>query len=313
MGFDIIGDVHGKACELKKLLSKLGYEQKNGFYQHNDRQVIFIGDLIDRGKHNIEVIKIARSMTEAGAAKIIMGNHEYNAICYHTPDGKGGYLREHTEKNNAQHEEFLKEFSSLEDGNKILDSTINWFKTIPLFLDLKNLRLIHACWNHNLVNFLKDNLNPDNTLTEEFLFKSTIRDSPEYKAIEILLKGPEIKLPNGLKFRDGGGVERSITRLKWWVQGQEYLKLLANVPNKIINTFPEGSVVPEVSLIKYGNSEKPLLFGHYWMKGKPKVQSNNLCCVDYSQKETGGKLCAYRFNGEQCLSSKNIVYVSTSS
>ena len=312
MAFDIIGDVHGKAGELKKLLKKLGYEKINGVYHHDERQVIFIGDLIDRGKDNIEVIKIARSMSEGGAAKIIMGNHEYNAICYHTPDGNGSYLREHTEKNYKQHEEFLNEFASLEDGGNALDDTINWFKTLPLFLDLKNLRLIHACWDHKSVHFLKENLNLDNTLTEEFLFKSTIIGSLEYDAVEILLKGPEAPLPEGVGFKDGGGVLRSETRLQWWLQGKKSFKSLANVPIEIINNFPEDLMVPKECLIEYENTEIPLFFGHYWMKGNPAIQSNNLCCIDYSQKGAGGKLCAYRWSGEQDLTSNNIVYVDTS-
>ena len=42
-------------------------------------------------------------MKTRDAATAVMGNHEFNAICYHTPDGAGDFLRPHTEKNTRQH------------------------------------------------------------------------------------------------------------------------------------------------------------------------------------------------------------------
>ena len=42
--------------------------------------VIFLGDFIDRGPHQREVIEIDRQMIEAGTAQSVMGNHEFNAI-----------------------------------------------------------------------------------------------------------------------------------------------------------------------------------------------------------------------------------------
>jgi hypothetical protein len=50
-------------------------------------------------------MEIVAGMVRAGAAQIVMGNHEFNALCYHTPDGKGRYLRARTKKNCAQHAE----------------------------------------------------------------------------------------------------------------------------------------------------------------------------------------------------------------
>lgn len=50
-GYDIIGDVHGCAGQLEALLSELGYHKRSSTseYRHPERQVIFVGDLIDRG------------------------------------------------------------------------------------------------------------------------------------------------------------------------------------------------------------------------------------------------------------------------
>ena len=106
-GYDVIGDIHGHADALCRLLEKLGYRKSSGVYRHPDRKVIYLGDFIDRGPDQVEVINIARSMCEAGAALAVMGNHEFNALAWATRRGDGAYLRPHTEANLSQHKEFL--------------------------------------------------------------------------------------------------------------------------------------------------------------------------------------------------------------
>ena len=121
---DVIGDIHGHADKLRALLSRLGYEQSGGVYGSPDRRAIFIGDLIDRGPAIGEVIEIVAGMLRAGAAQIVMGNHEFSALGYHTPDGKGEYLRQHTSKNHTQHEKTLTYFKE-NPGAK--DRALKWF------------------------------------------------------------------------------------------------------------------------------------------------------------------------------------------
>ena len=70
--YDLIGDIHGHADALEQLLLKLGYQQVNGIYRHPERQVIFLGDFIDRGPKIREVLSIVRPMVEAGHA---LGGH----------------------------------------------------------------------------------------------------------------------------------------------------------------------------------------------------------------------------------------------
>ena len=75
-GYDLIGDIHGHADELKRLLSELGYQKRLGVWRHTSRRAVFVGDLIDRGPQQREVINVVRSMVEGDAALICMGNHE---------------------------------------------------------------------------------------------------------------------------------------------------------------------------------------------------------------------------------------------
>lgn len=86
--YDVIGDIHGHADELAELLDLLGYEKNNGTYKHPSRTAVFVGDFIDRGPQIRDVLRLVRSMCESGGAMAVMGNHEFNALAYHTPQGQ---------------------------------------------------------------------------------------------------------------------------------------------------------------------------------------------------------------------------------
>ena len=84
--FDIIGDVHGCYEELIELLQKLGYiieeiaDDGTNYglkVSHpENRTVIFLGDLIDRGPASPAVLKLVMSMVRSGIALCVPGNHD---------------------------------------------------------------------------------------------------------------------------------------------------------------------------------------------------------------------------------------------
>lgn len=79
--FDIIGDVHGCADELEKLLAELGYNvswegKEVAVVPPEGRRAIFVGDLVDRGPRSPDVLRIARAMVESGSALAVVGNHD---------------------------------------------------------------------------------------------------------------------------------------------------------------------------------------------------------------------------------------------
>src|ERR1700739_225451 len=131
MIYDVIGDIHGYADELKELLLKLGYKQRNGAYRAMNRSAIFVGDFIDRGPKIREVLEIARAMVTRETACAIIGNHEFNALCYHTPDGAGGLLRSHSEKNHHQHQATIDQL--VVPYPEEWSSYFEWFKGLPIF------------------------------------------------------------------------------------------------------------------------------------------------------------------------------------
>ncbi len=83
--FDIIGDIHGCASEFQALLAKLGYrvewagdgEQRSvTVIPPRGRKLVLVGDLVDRGPNSPDVLRIAMSMTAAGDAYVVEGNHD---------------------------------------------------------------------------------------------------------------------------------------------------------------------------------------------------------------------------------------------
>jgi protein phosphatase len=75
--FDIIGDIHGVADELRELLTRLGHMDAEGNVQrHPDGRIpVLLGDLTDRGPKNREAVEIARRLTELGGV-VVLGNHD---------------------------------------------------------------------------------------------------------------------------------------------------------------------------------------------------------------------------------------------
>jgi hypothetical protein len=84
MSYDIIGDIHGHADKLETLLRKLDYSRQAGCWRHPKRIAVFLGDFIDRGPAQLRTVDLARRMLTDGAALSVMGNHELNAIAWHT-------------------------------------------------------------------------------------------------------------------------------------------------------------------------------------------------------------------------------------
>lgn len=74
--FDLIGDVHGCYEELCELLAVLGYDEARGWRHPEGRRLVFLGDLTDRGPRNLDALRLAWGLVEAGQALAVRGNHD---------------------------------------------------------------------------------------------------------------------------------------------------------------------------------------------------------------------------------------------
>ena len=310
--YDLIGDIHGHADELTELLTKLGYKLRNGVWFHDHRMVIFLGDYIDRGPKQKESVEIVRGMVEAGHALAIMGNHEFNAIGYATlaPGGEG-YLRAHSANNLKQHGRFLEE---LPFGSPEYEDVIAWFKTLPLYLEIPELRAVHACYDYRQLDVIKDHLGSEYLLSDETLVRAFTRDTDLYFAIETCLKGIEIDLPDGLSYPDKEGIERHNVRCNWWDPELKTFKEVALLSDEQMRAKLSDAELPAGTILAYDNL-KPVFFGHYWYQStSPKKLSDYAACLDYSVANKDirmGKLAAYRMNGESTLQNDHFVYADS--
>ncbi|MCY7276162.1 MAG: polynucleotide kinase-phosphatase, partial [Phormidesmis sp. CAN_BIN44] len=134
--FDIIGDVHGCCDELETLLQTLGYQLKEHSYYHpEDRKVIFLGDLVDRGDRILDTLNLVQKMVAAGSALCVPGNHDYKLL---------RKLKGQNVKVNHGLDKTLKELESLDESDlrslqSFLDSLVSHY-----VLDQGRLVVAHA-------------------------------------------------------------------------------------------------------------------------------------------------------------------------
>jgi hypothetical protein len=191
---------------------------------------------------------------------------------------------------------------------------IDWFLTLPLWLDFPDIRVVHACWHPQFIDFLKPYLNADTSIPPSLMLEATRepdnlaeKDNANpsiFKAVEAICKGIEIPLPQGHSFTDKDGTKRCRVRVRWWDT------LATTYRQAAILSKAERESLPELSLPEYARFncplDKALFFGHYWMTGTPTVLSDKVACVDYSAGN-GGSLVAYRWDGETTLDNSKFI------
>jgi Calcineurin-like phosphoesterase len=298
--FDIFGDIHGQAGKLERLFRVLGYEKIGGVYGSADRKAVFVGDLIDSGPAIGETLEIVKAMVDAGSGICAMGNHELNALAFHTPDGTGSHIRPHTKKNIRQHAKTLQFFASRPGAQQ---HYLKWFWSLPLWLDFQGLRVVHAAWDQGMIDWL---FTP--ALTPACLALTASRSSEEFGCLDGLLKGIEIELPEGVTYSDREGQKRSSIQIKWWVTPAPGLTYRSYV-------FPTNDVSPDIPIAAemihnpYPKQGPPVISGHYWLPfGAPHSPlAANVAWADFSAGAEG-PLAPYRWDGESQVDSAKFVF-----
>jgi hypothetical protein len=252
-------------------------------------------------------------MVDGGGADIVMGNHEFNAIAYATPDPKqpNEFLRVHSEKNMSQHAAFLHQL----DDPAERAFYVNWFKTLPLWLDYGQVRAVHACWHEPSMRVVQDRCGGDR-LTDAHLADAATKGNDLYRAVEILLKGPEISLTKYRQepYLDKDGHRRTEARIRWWDPQATTLRDLADVRGVRSETkgrypeLPARQIDPEDGATFVYTDDVPLFYGHYWRRWENHQEdwTAYTACVDFSAV-VGGPLVAYRWSGEPTITWGNYV------
>ena len=157
--FDVVGDVHGCHDELVELLERLGWshDAQDGWSHPDDRLLVFVGDLTDRGPRNVDTLVLALDLIESGRALLVLGNH----------DDK---LRRYMAGNKVNLDEHLKtttdELDALDDGarealyaraTRALLAAPMWCAFAPSpERPTGALVVAHAAWKPSLIHAKKD-------------------------------------------------------------------------------------------------------------------------------------------------------------
>ena len=307
--FDIIGDVHGMGTALEQLLARLDYQETDAGFVYKGagpkRQAIFLGDILDRGPEIRKSLAIVKKMVDNGNAQMVLGNHEFNALAYHTPIDQG-FLRPRNERSEKQIKATLEQF---DDAPKLWQEYLQWFKTLPLWLEFEHFRVVHACWDHQMIDEYLRRYGT-NHITKDMLPESVQTDSFLYQFLDRMLRGTSLKLPDGRSMTAKDGMVRQFFRTKFWAGDPQRYNDVIFQPDPLPEDLQHAllSEDEKEQLLFYGPDEKPLFIGHYWMSGLPEPIVPNIACLDYSAVKYG-RLVAYRMDTERHLQKGKFAWV----
>lgn len=300
--YDVIGDVHGQGAKLRALLERLGYVERQAVWRAPaGRQAVFVGDLIDRGPEQRAVLDIVRRMVDAGQARAVLGNHEFNAMGMAVRDEAGGYLRPRSPKNLSQHAAFLRE---VELDSAEHQSWVDWFRTLPMALDLGGIRVVHAWWDGAAAATIEALRGGVNRPLDDGRLQACYRDASITAARKLLTCGVEMELPPGQWIIDKEGHKHPDARLAVWRHWAERLRDVAIVPSGSEDAVPDIDIPAEHRLGEVEGA--PILFGHHWFSGPLKLETPKVACLDWSAAKDG-PLVAYRWDGEAELQHDRLI------
>lgn len=300
--YDIIGDVHGHADQLKGLLAKLDYRLVDGAYAHSTRKAVFVGDFINRGPKIRETIQLIRKMVENGSAYAILGNHEMYAVLYYLRDIEGKYYKKRIPKYQLLVNQTLEEFAPYREE---LKSHLKWLRTLPMFLDFGAIRVVHACWDDQNIRQIREKL-VEPKLTKTLLREIALNETEFSDRFWETCKGTDFKLPKDLLVFDGDGRPHRSFRMKWWLNAEGLTFREISLESRF--DLPAYTIPQEILHYRKPYSpDDPIVFiGHYSLVEGYGIVAKNICCVDAGVSRTG-KLLAYRWEGEMELKTSNLI------
>lgn len=288
----IVPDIH---ADMARLDASLKHASCNGM-------TLFLGDFIDAGKDvsapaDAMVLEKVRGLIEENRAMAVMGNHELNAIMFHSRNAQRQPIRKHSAENCRQHRSFIDAFG-IHSENAI--AWTDWFlKKLPLWIEIDGLRLVHACWSERCIQEIKKR-RPDGYLMREDLPEVADESTPFGRAVKTILTGPEVRLPKPYTFKDFLGKKRNHVRLAWWnTEAKTWPEAALSVPD--LSDLPTGLLPSDAVNEIYSTDAPPVLVGHYKMTGIPMIAHKKAASIDYPKAP-----CIYYWSGEKLLSQGNL-------
>lgn len=222
---DIVGDVHGDLLALENLLRHLGYDPQGRHSE--DRRLVFVGDLVDRGPDSPGVVALVRELIQNERAQCVLGNHELNLLLGREKADNGWFFGRpcKAEGNSRPNEQ------QVLDRDDARNELLAFFQQRPLALFRDDVRVVHAFWQPEMVSMASEaadvvefyqqhryNIDLGLAIRSDLLPWQRDQRHQNLNPVKVLTSGLEMKAkPTSA----AGGKSRQLERFQWWFEYQD--------------------------------------------------------------------------------------------
>ncbi len=130
----LVGDVQGCYRSMRELASRVRQENLSRADGAQERKIVFVGDMADRGPYDAEAVIYIAALVRAGRAVLVKGNHDENLLRVLKGEQDGGSAE--TQSTAAELRRRLKPAS--------IRRIVDMLERAPLVAQWKNLVVAHA-------------------------------------------------------------------------------------------------------------------------------------------------------------------------
>ncbi|WP_144211207.1 metallophosphoesterase family protein [Shewanella donghaensis] len=201
-----IGDVYGRLDKLNELLEEIDFDIDDDQSSIQFVKLVFCGNMISTKPQidtdNLALLTLITRMVKEGFAYCLLGKNEFDAIGWskHHPITDTPLVNGLTAGNDNQVSEldpaiqqpyFL---SLFEHGDESIYQWIDWFMSLPLYLDFGHIRAIHACWDQHAIDAISNYTDSANSLAQQYWPCAFDKHHQLCSFLDIILNFPSLEL-----------------------------------------------------------------------------------------------------------------------
>jgi len=213
---DIVGDIHGEIGAFRDLMRHLAYGDDGS--HPAGRRLVFVGDLTDRGPDSPAVVDWVANLIDAGRAQCVLGNHDLNIMLGDRKHDNAWFFGKVHKEDGIVVPQVLADESIRQRSCKL-------FGELPIALERDDLRVIHACWDNDMIGLARES-DDVVALYREYHERIESRltgseldeidrglEHQNKNPVKVLLSGPEERTE--VPTRSAGKI-RHERRVRWW-------------------------------------------------------------------------------------------------
>ncbi len=191
------------------------------------RRLVFVGDLTDRGPDSPSVVELVKALIEMERAQCVLGNHELNIILGLKKFDNGWFFGEKfNDKTTGQ-----PVIQHLLTEQEARDEIVSFFATLPLVLQREDVRVVHACWQPEMVEMASEasdvlklyeqhrfNINLGLAIRSDLQNWQKEQRHQNLNPVKVLTSGLEVKVDQPF---EASGKIRYLDRYPWWQDYQD--------------------------------------------------------------------------------------------